>query len=71
MPTIPSTTPILLRPRDAASALAISQRTLWTLTAGGQIPCIRLGRSVRYSAAELRRWAQTRQFTVTDTDTTQ
>jgi hypothetical protein len=31
-----------------AKRLNISERLLWTLTARGAIPCVRLGRSVRY-----------------------
>jgi hypothetical protein len=37
-------TPLALRPRDAAVALGISERLLWTLTAPrGPIPCKRRG----------------------------
>lgn len=43
----------LLRPREAALQLAISERTLWTLTKAGTIPCIRLGRSVRYRPSDI------------------
>lgn len=48
--------PLLLTARDAAQTLAISQRTLWTLTNRGEIPCMRLGRSVRYDRKDLVRW---------------
>ena len=44
-------------PREAARLLSISERTLWGLTAPrGPIPAVRLGRSVRYDVAALRRW---------------
>lgn len=43
----------LLSPRTAAAALAISPRKLWSLTASGDVPCVRIGRSVRYDAADL------------------
>lgn len=43
----------LLRPREAADLLAISERTLWALTKQGVIPCVRLGRSVRYRLSEI------------------
>ncbi len=49
-PLIPDS---LLRPRDAATYLAVSVRTLWSLTACGQIECIRIGRAVRYHRADL------------------
>ena len=56
----PGTEPLALRPRDAATALGISSRTLWGLTSPrGPIPCVRLGRSVRYSVAALERYLDT------------
>jgi excisionase family DNA binding protein len=51
---------LLLTAREAAQALAISERTLWTLTARGEITCIRIGRAVRYSAADLAAWIESR-----------
>lgn len=50
-PTHPD--PILVPPRDAARRLAICERTLWGLTARGEIPCVRIGRAVRYAVADL------------------
>lgn len=56
-----SIAPLSLRPRDAAKALGISERTLWGLTAPrGPIPCLRIGpgkrQTVLYSVAELQAW---------------
>jgi excisionase family DNA binding protein len=59
--TMPETTccerlpvvPLLLKPQDAAGALQISRRKLWSLTADGIIPSVRLGRAVRYSLVDL------------------
>lgn len=51
-----ATTPLLLTPRQAAEALAISERTLWTLTDRGDVPCVRIGRLVRYPATALAQW---------------
>jgi excisionase family DNA binding protein len=45
--------PRLLTPRQAAEACAISPRKLWSLTASGDLPCVRIGRAVRYDAADL------------------
>ena len=42
--------------RDAARALAISERKLWQLTKDGIIPHVKIGRSVRYPADKLREW---------------
>jgi predicted DNA-binding transcriptional regulator AlpA len=38
----------LLSRSETARRLGISERALWSLTARSAIPCIRLGRSVRY-----------------------
>jgi excisionase family DNA binding protein len=46
---------LLLRPSEAARLLAISERTLWQLTADGVIPCVRLGRCKRYDPDDLKR----------------
>src|SRR4051812_27100195 len=46
--------PRLLRPRDAAAALCISEKSLCNLTKDGVIPCVRINRLVRYSADGLR-----------------
>lgn len=47
---------LLMTPRDAAKALAISERTLWTLTREGRIPSLKLGRLVRYNVEALHAW---------------
>ncbi len=52
---------LLLAPRDAAAALAISERTLWDLTAQGEILVVRVGRCVRYSVATLREWIRAKE----------
>jgi excisionase family DNA binding protein len=46
-------TRLLLTPREAARSLAVSERTLWGLTHQGAIPCVRLGRAVRYDLVDL------------------
>ncbi len=55
-----TTTALLLTPKQAAEALAISPRKLWGLTASGEIPHIRCGRCVRYPVDDLRRWIDNR-----------
>ena len=47
---------LALRPAEAAAALGIGRRKLWELTAGGQIPCVHLGRAVLYPTALLEKW---------------
>lgn len=51
---------LLLTPVRAAQSLSISPRTLWTLTKSGQIPCVRIGRLVRYDPQDLQRWIDQR-----------
>jgi len=52
--------PLALRPREAAKALGISPRHLWQLTKDGHIPCVRVGagtrKTVLYPVAELEAW---------------
>ena len=53
-----ATTPferLLLRPAEAAKALGVSPRTLWSLA----IPRVQIGkRGVRYDVADLRAWIE-------------
>ncbi len=50
----PATIRLLLKPNEAAQALALSPRKLWAMTANREIPCVRCGRSVRYDPVDLR-----------------
>jgi excisionase family DNA binding protein len=43
----------LLLTREAAAFLRISERKLWQLTRDGAVPCVRLGRAVRYDRRDL------------------
>ena len=47
-----------MRPRDAAQALGISPRTLWSLTQRGEIPHVRVGACVLYPTAAVMRWLE-------------
>ena len=60
MHSSPTTTPrLLLSVPEAAKALGrISERTLFSLTASGEIRCVRIGRRVLYSVEELQRFIQ-------------
>jgi excisionase family DNA binding protein len=59
--TIPPTVLLLLTPPEAAKALAMSVRSLWSYTAAGAIQSVRLGRSVRYSITALERFIAERE----------
>jgi excisionase family DNA binding protein len=56
MSNSPTILRLLLKPNEAAAALALSPRKLWAMTASHQIPCVRIGKSVRYDLADLRAW---------------
>ena len=47
---------LLLKPNEAAEMLAISPRLLWTITDSGALPCLRIGRLVRYDPTDLKAW---------------
>ena len=50
--------PLLVKPPEAARLLAVSPRTLWGLTNCGEIPCVKIGRLVRYVPADLETWIE-------------
>lgn len=55
--TTPPADALALRPRDAARALGISQRCLWSLTQRGEVPHVKIGgRLVLYPRAALVDW---------------
>jgi excisionase family DNA binding protein len=44
----------LLTYREAAKFLHICERSLWQLVKDGLMPCVRMGRSVRFDVRDLR-----------------
>jgi excisionase family DNA binding protein len=54
----PSRSSLLVTAREAAKMLSVCEKTLWSLTARGEIPVVRIGRSVRYSLADLNHWIE-------------
>ena len=54
----------LLRHREAAAYLGISERSLWTMGSTGEIPQVRFGggsrQSVRYDIGDLDAWIDAR-----------
>ena len=59
---VPKVTPaedgFLLTPRETAKRLAISERHLFRLTSTGQLPCVRVGKCVRYNVETIQRWVR-------------
>jgi excisionase family DNA binding protein len=51
---------LLLKPKEAALAMGISERTLWQLTKDKEIPCVQIGgkirQVVRYDPRALQAW---------------
>jgi excisionase family DNA binding protein len=54
--TEPAMPCLALRPRAAAKALGVSERTLWAWTSEGTIPHVRRGKMILYPVDVLRRW---------------
>lgn len=50
----------LLKPDEAAAFLAVSPRTLWELTHRRGLPCVRIGRCLRYRESDLVAWVDKR-----------
>lgn len=51
---------LLVDATAAARLLSVSVRTLANLTARSELPCVRIGRALRYSVDDLRRFVQAR-----------
>jgi excisionase family DNA binding protein len=47
---------LLLRPREAATALGVAPRTLWRWTRKGVVPYVRIGKVIRYPYKALLAW---------------
>lgn len=52
--------PLALRAKDAARALGIGERQLWSLTRAGTVPHVRIGRTITYPVDALRDWLRKR-----------
>lgn len=53
-----SPAPLALGPRDAAKALGISERLLWSRTKAGEVPHRRIGKRVLYPVRLLNEWLE-------------
>jgi excisionase family DNA binding protein len=49
---------LLLRVEEAAEYLSLGRSKTYQLVATGELPVVRIGRSVRVPAAALRRWVE-------------
>jgi len=62
--------PLLIGVEEVARLLNVSPRTVWTLTATGELPHLRIGRRVLYSSEGVRSWTQSRLQAVVPTAAT-
>jgi len=51
----PPDAPLLLRVSEAAQLLGVSRSAMYELVASGQVPVVRIGRSIRVVRSELER----------------
>jgi putative molybdopterin biosynthesis protein len=49
---------LLLTPREAAKAMSVCEKTLWSLTKRGLLPSVHIGRAVRYDVADLQAYIE-------------
>ncbi|QDT95285.1 helix-turn-helix domain-containing protein [Gimesia aquarii] len=56
---------LLLRAKEVAERLAISERHLHKMTTEGAIPCVRIGQSVRYRVETVKDWLREAESTET------
>ena len=52
---------LLMRPKEVAESLGIGLSKTYELLASGELPSIRVGRSIRIPVAELHDWVRARQ----------
>lgn len=52
--------PALIRVEEAARLLSLGRSKTYALVASGELPAVRIGRSVRIPVDQLRRWVQDR-----------
>jgi excisionase family DNA binding protein len=48
---------VLISQSEAARRLGVSLRTLYSLRAAGKLPCVRIGRALRFRPTDLERFA--------------
>ncbi len=60
--TLPPPTEPLITRREAAAIIGVAEQTLalWQSTGRYSLPCIKVGRLVRYRRADLERWLESR-----------
>ena len=54
----PSEEPKLLSVKEVAGMLGISQRTVWSMTNAGEIPCVRIRKRVLYRFSHIQHYIE-------------
>jgi excisionase family DNA binding protein len=54
--------PGLLRVKDVARMLAVSEKTVYAWVAGGEMPYLKIGAAVRFRPAAIREWLWEKEF---------
>lgn len=49
--------PVLLKPAEAAEFLSLGESTIYRMAASGELPSVKIGRSVRFRRADLIEYA--------------
>ena len=57
---MPDSAPRLVNSREAARLLAVSPRTLWAMQKSGELPVVRIRRSIRFGVKDLEAWIEAR-----------
>lgn len=52
---------ILLKPLEAADMLGIGRSRVYDMLAAGELPSVRIGRSIRIPVAALQKWVERKQ----------
>jgi excisionase family DNA binding protein len=50
----------LMTVRELAAFLGLHEKTIYDWTARGELPCVRLGKRLRFQASDVSRWLQAR-----------
>lgn len=51
---------LLVRPTEAAELLGVSRSKIYELLASGELPSVKIGKSIRVPVEELRQWVSSR-----------
>lgn len=47
---------LLLTAKEAAALLGVSTRTLWRLSASGDLPCVHVGKATRWRRSDVEKY---------------